>query len=176
MSHTYRTRSRWLSIRCLTPNADERPDIVEVSSRISDIMMKFVDSLCASHNSLERRAERDRKRAQKYFLESNRTRMCIPLHQVWTTGYFFSIIICLSDNKMIPAVFSVYFVFDSEHWPQRTRWSSSITDSEFWNFYICFSKWTRTKAKSRWQVALTSWFSVKLCIVKSARQIHLTRP
>ncbi|CAM4696395.1 unnamed protein product [Leuciscus chuanchicus] len=66
---------------CLTPNADVRPDIIEVSSRISDMMMKFVDSLCASHNSLERRAERDRKRAQKYFLESNRTRMCGSLRQ-----------------------------------------------------------------------------------------------
>ncbi|KAA0702651.1 Serine/threonine-protein kinase [Triplophysa tibetana] len=63
---------------CLTPNADLRPDIIQVSSRISDIMMRFVDSLCASHNSLERRAERDRKRAQKYFLENNRTRMCRP--------------------------------------------------------------------------------------------------
>ncbi|XP_056098619.1 serine/threonine-protein kinase Nek10 [Rhinichthys klamathensis goyatoka] len=66
---------------CLTPNADVRPDIIEVSSGISDIMMKFVDSLCASHNSLERRAERDRKRAQKYFLESNRTRMCNSLQK-----------------------------------------------------------------------------------------------
>nr|XP_009290964.1 serine/threonine-protein kinase Nek10 isoform X2 [Danio rerio] len=66
---------------CLTPNADVRPDIIEVSSRISDIMMRFVDSLCVSHNALERRAERDRKRAQKYFLESNRTRMCGPIQQ-----------------------------------------------------------------------------------------------
>lgn len=67
-----------LFARCLTPNADLRPDIIQVSSRISDIMMRFVDSLCTSHNSLERRAERDRKRAQKYFLENNRTRMCRP--------------------------------------------------------------------------------------------------
>lgn len=72
---------------CLTPNADVRPDIIEVSSRISDIMMKFVDSLCASYNSLERRAERDRKRAQKYFLESNRTRMCGPLQPVRSENY-----------------------------------------------------------------------------------------
>ncbi|XP_043118026.1 serine/threonine-protein kinase Nek10 isoform X2 [Puntigrus tetrazona] len=64
---------------CLTPNADERPDIIEVSSGISDVMMKFVDNLCASYNSLEKRAERDRKRAQKYFLESNRTRMWGPM-------------------------------------------------------------------------------------------------
>ncbi|KAG7469659.1 hypothetical protein MATL_G00131210 [Megalops atlanticus] len=57
---------------CLTPDADSRPDIVEVSSRISDIMMKFMDSLYASQHALERKLERDRKRAQKYFLETNK--------------------------------------------------------------------------------------------------------
>ncbi|XP_061101244.1 serine/threonine-protein kinase Nek10 [Conger conger] len=57
---------------CLTPDSDARPDIVEVSARISDIMMKFMDALCASQHALERKLERDRKRAQKYFLETNR--------------------------------------------------------------------------------------------------------
>uniref|UniRef100_A0A8C9SC81 NIMA related kinase 10 n=1 Tax=Scleropages formosus TaxID=113540 RepID=A0A8C9SC81_SCLFO len=56
---------------CLTPDADLRPDIVEVSSRISDLMMRFMDSLCTSQHTLERKLERDRKRAQKYFLEAN---------------------------------------------------------------------------------------------------------
>ncbi|XP_038848615.1 serine/threonine-protein kinase Nek10-like [Salvelinus namaycush] len=60
---------------CLTTDADLRPDIVEVSSKISDIMMRFMDSLYTSQNALERRAERDRKRAQKYFLESHRGRV-----------------------------------------------------------------------------------------------------
>ncbi|XP_042160507.1 serine/threonine-protein kinase Nek10 isoform X2 [Oncorhynchus tshawytscha] len=60
---------------CLTTDADLRPDIVEVSSKISDIMMRFMDSLHTSQNALERRAERDRKRAQKYFLESHRCRV-----------------------------------------------------------------------------------------------------
>uniref|UniRef100_A0A8K9WU26 NIMA-related kinase 10 n=1 Tax=Oncorhynchus mykiss TaxID=8022 RepID=A0A8K9WU26_ONCMY len=60
---------------CLTTDADLRPDIVEVSSKISDIMMRFMDSLNTSQNALERRAERDRKRAQKYFLESHRGRV-----------------------------------------------------------------------------------------------------
>ncbi|KAL2084440.1 hypothetical protein ACEWY4_019958 [Coilia grayii] len=60
---------------CLTPNPDSRPDIVEVSARISDVMMRFMDSLCASYQALERRAERDRKRAQKYFLESNQAKL-----------------------------------------------------------------------------------------------------
>ncbi|XP_034144678.1 serine/threonine-protein kinase Nek10 isoform X2 [Esox lucius] len=59
---------------CLTPDADMRPDIVEVSSKISDIIMRFMDSLYISQHALERRAERDRKRAQKYFLERHRGR------------------------------------------------------------------------------------------------------
>ncbi|KAI1886135.1 hypothetical protein AGOR_G00210890 [Albula goreensis] len=57
---------------CLTPDSDSRPDIVEVSAKISDIMMKFMDGLCASHHALEKKLDRDRKRAQKYFLETNR--------------------------------------------------------------------------------------------------------
>ncbi|XP_041798205.1 serine/threonine-protein kinase Nek10 [Chelmon rostratus] len=61
---------RW----CLSPDADQRPDIVAVSSRISDLMMRLMDGLYASQNALERRAERDRKRAQKYFLERHKSR------------------------------------------------------------------------------------------------------
>ncbi|KAM7421494.1 hypothetical protein PAMA_015573 [Pampus argenteus] len=65
---------RW----CLSPDADQRPDIVAVSSRISDLMMSLMDGLYTTQNALERRAERDRKRAQKYFLErhKNRTDCC----------------------------------------------------------------------------------------------------
>ncbi|KAM9782542.1 serine/threonine-protein kinase Nek10 [Neosynchiropus ocellatus] len=59
---------------CLTPDAEQRPDIVAVSSRISDLVMKLMDGVVASHNSLEKRADRDRKRAHKYFLESHRLR------------------------------------------------------------------------------------------------------
>ncbi|XP_044063678.1 serine/threonine-protein kinase Nek10 isoform X2 [Siniperca chuatsi] len=61
---------RW----CLSPDADQRPDIVAVSSRISDLMMRLMDGLYTSQNALERRAERDRKRAQKYFLERHKSR------------------------------------------------------------------------------------------------------
>ncbi|KAM9309948.1 serine/threonine-protein kinase Nek10 [Pholidichthys leucotaenia] len=61
---------RW----CLNPDADQRPDIVAVSSRISDLMMRQMDGLYTSQNALERRAERDRKRAQKYFQERHKAR------------------------------------------------------------------------------------------------------
>uniref|UniRef100_A0A3Q3BBZ6 NIMA-related kinase 10 n=1 Tax=Kryptolebias marmoratus TaxID=37003 RepID=A0A3Q3BBZ6_KRYMA len=62
---------RW----CLSPDPDRRPDIVTVSSRISDIMMRLMDGLYTSQNALQRRADRDRKRAQKYFLERHNSRM-----------------------------------------------------------------------------------------------------
>lgn len=61
-------------VRCLSPDADQRPDIVAVSSRISDLMMRLMDGLFTSQNALERRAERDRKRAQKYFLQRHKSR------------------------------------------------------------------------------------------------------
>ncbi|KAM9724275.1 serine/threonine-protein kinase Nek10 [Menidia menidia] len=59
---------RW----CLSPDADRRPDIVAVGSRISDLMMSLMDGLYSSHHALERRAEKERKRAQKYFLERHK--------------------------------------------------------------------------------------------------------
>ncbi|XP_030743522.1 serine/threonine-protein kinase Nek10 [Echinops telfairi] len=58
--------------RCLTPDAEARPDIVEVSSMISDVMMKYLDSLCTSQLALEKKLERERRRTQRYFMEANR--------------------------------------------------------------------------------------------------------
>ncbi|KAK0150189.1 Serine/threonine-protein kinase Nek10 [Merluccius polli] len=60
---------------CLSPDPDQRPDVVEVSASISDIMMSLMDSFYASHHALQRRADRDRKRAQKYFLERHKGEM-----------------------------------------------------------------------------------------------------
>ncbi|XP_077431278.1 serine/threonine-protein kinase Nek10 isoform X2 [Vanacampus margaritifer] len=58
---------------CLSPDPERRPDIVAVSSRIADLMMRQLDALYASHYALEKRAERDRKRAQRYFLEGRQS-------------------------------------------------------------------------------------------------------
>ncbi|KAM5280398.1 serine/threonine-protein kinase Nek10 isoform 8-T8 [Ctenodactylus gundi] len=57
---------------CLTPDAEARPDIVEVSSMLSDVMMKYLDSLSTSQLALEKKLERERKRTQRYFMEANR--------------------------------------------------------------------------------------------------------
>ncbi|OXB77746.1 UNVERIFIED_CONTAM: hypothetical protein H355_013134 [Colinus virginianus] len=58
--------------RCLTPDAETRPDIVEVSSLLSDVMMKYLDVLSTSHLMLEKKLDRERRRTQRYFTESNR--------------------------------------------------------------------------------------------------------
>uniref|UniRef100_A0A8D2BG19 Serine/threonine-protein kinase Nek10 n=1 Tax=Sus scrofa TaxID=9823 RepID=A0A8D2BG19_PIG len=58
--------------RCLTPDAEARPDIVEVSSMISDVMMKYLDNLSTSQLALERKLDRERRRTQRYFMEANR--------------------------------------------------------------------------------------------------------
>uniref|UniRef100_A0A2K6U9H0 NIMA related kinase 10 n=1 Tax=Saimiri boliviensis boliviensis TaxID=39432 RepID=A0A2K6U9H0_SAIBB len=58
--------------RCLTPDAEARPDVVEVSSMISDVMMKYLDNLSTSQLSLEKKLERERRRTQRYFMEASR--------------------------------------------------------------------------------------------------------
>ncbi|XP_066440829.1 serine/threonine-protein kinase Nek10 isoform X3 [Eleutherodactylus coqui] len=58
--------------RCLTSDADLRPDIVEVCALISDVIMRYMDSLSSCQIALEKKLERERKRAQKYFIEANK--------------------------------------------------------------------------------------------------------
>uniref|UniRef100_A0A674I273 NIMA related kinase 10 n=1 Tax=Terrapene triunguis TaxID=2587831 RepID=A0A674I273_9SAUR len=65
--------------RCLTPDAETRPDIVEVSSMISDVMMKYLDGLSTSQFALEKKLERERRRTQRYFMEANKN--AVTCHQ-----------------------------------------------------------------------------------------------
>ncbi|KAM6134761.1 LOW QUALITY PROTEIN: serine/threonine-protein kinase Nek10 [Pterocles gutturalis] len=58
--------------RCLTPDAEARPDIVEVSSLLSDVMMKYLDVLSTSHLMMEKKLDQERRRTQGYFVEVNR--------------------------------------------------------------------------------------------------------
>ncbi|XP_021574808.1 serine/threonine-protein kinase Nek10-like, partial [Carlito syrichta] len=68
--------------RCLTPDAEARPDIVEVSSMISDIMMKYLDNLSTSQLALEKKLERERRRTQRYFMEANRNTVTCHHHEL----------------------------------------------------------------------------------------------
>ncbi|XP_044305347.1 serine/threonine-protein kinase Nek10 isoform X1 [Varanus komodoensis] len=66
--------------RCLTPDAESRPDIVEVSSMISDVMMKYLDGLSTSQIVLEKKLDRERRRTQRYFMEANRNAVTCQHH------------------------------------------------------------------------------------------------
>ncbi|NWW87959.1 NEK10 kinase, partial [Rhynochetos jubatus] len=68
--------------RCLTPDAEARPDIVEVSSLMSDVMMKYLDVLSTSLLMLEKKLQRERRRTQKYFMEANRNAVVTCHHQL----------------------------------------------------------------------------------------------
>lgn len=61
--------------RCLTPDSEARPDVVEVSALISNIMMKYMDSLCTMQITMEKKLDRERRRTQRYFMEANRNVM-----------------------------------------------------------------------------------------------------
>nr|XP_061814794.1 serine/threonine-protein kinase Nek10-like [Nerophis lumbriciformis] len=75
----YSDRLEDMIVWCLSSDADQRPDIVVVSSRISDLMMRLMDGLYTSQSALERRAERHRTQAQKYFLDKHRSRESLSL-------------------------------------------------------------------------------------------------
>uniref|UniRef100_A0A8C0BXS1 Serine/threonine-protein kinase Nek10 n=1 Tax=Buteo japonicus TaxID=224669 RepID=A0A8C0BXS1_9AVES len=68
----YSEKLSFIIKRCLTPDAEARPDIVEVSSLLSDVMMKYLDVLSTSHLMLEKKLDRERRRTQRYFMEANR--------------------------------------------------------------------------------------------------------
>ncbi|KAL0984816.1 hypothetical protein UPYG_G00147330 [Umbra pygmaea] len=110
---------------CLTPNAEIRPDIVEVSSRISDIIMRFMDSLFTSQHALEKRAERDRKRAQKYFLESHRGRVLQPKDGCISPMRTESIVPCSSLSHSSNQRLSQDNVSDEDRDPFDNKSSSS---------------------------------------------------
>ncbi|KAM4689029.1 serine/threonine-protein kinase Nek10 [Discoglossus pictus] len=58
--------------RCLTSDAEHRPDIVAVCAIISDVLMKYMDGLSSSQLAMEKKLERERKRAQTFFMEANK--------------------------------------------------------------------------------------------------------
>ncbi|KAM4790818.1 LOW QUALITY PROTEIN: serine/threonine-protein kinase Nek10 [Cyanocitta cristata] len=56
---------------CLTPDKEARPDVVEVISLLSDVMMKYLDVLSTSHLVLEKKLDQ-KGQTQWYFMEANR--------------------------------------------------------------------------------------------------------
>ncbi|NXD09979.1 NEK10 kinase, partial [Nothocercus nigrocapillus] len=85
--------------RCLTPDAEARPDIVEVSSLVSEVMMKYLDILSTSHLMLEKKLDRERIRTQRYFMEANRNAMAYH-HQlsILSQGHYEKPSLCSSSG------------------------------------------------------------------------------
>uniref|UniRef100_A0A3B4B4W0 Protein kinase domain-containing protein n=1 Tax=Periophthalmus magnuspinnatus TaxID=409849 RepID=A0A3B4B4W0_9GOBI len=67
-------------------STQSRPDIVQVSSSISELLMRAMDRFHTSYNALERRAQRDRKRVHQYFLERNQANVPSAPTQVRISG------------------------------------------------------------------------------------------
>ena len=51
--------------KCLTVDPTERPDVVQLSSHIADIMLIHMDSVRKDNGKLERKLEQERRRTQK---------------------------------------------------------------------------------------------------------------
>ncbi|XP_035825496.1 serine/threonine-protein kinase Nek10 [Aplysia californica] len=59
--------------RCLTISPDHRPDILALSSELSNMLLVQMDSLRITQTALERKLDKERKRTQKHFLETNQS-------------------------------------------------------------------------------------------------------
>ncbi|KAM7071266.1 LOW QUALITY PROTEIN: serine/threonine-protein kinase Nek10 [Acridotheres tristis] len=62
---------------CWTTVAEAHPDIVEVSSLLSDVIMKYMDVVSTSHLMLEKKLDGER-RTQRYFMEADRNTITYP--------------------------------------------------------------------------------------------------
>ncbi|XP_063694825.1 serine/threonine-protein kinase Nek10-like [Bolinopsis microptera] len=58
--------------QCMTPDTDLRPDIVGVGSSIAEIIMLHMDEVRTREATLQRKLQREKKRVQKHYHESNR--------------------------------------------------------------------------------------------------------
>ncbi|KAM7035942.1 LOW QUALITY PROTEIN: serine/threonine-protein kinase Nek10 [Passerculus sandwichensis] len=59
------------SCGCLTPDAEARPDMLEITSLVPHVMMKYLEFLSTSHLMLEKKLDWERRQTQWYFMEAN---------------------------------------------------------------------------------------------------------
>ncbi|XP_046580410.1 serine/threonine-protein kinase Nek10-like [Haliotis rubra] len=57
---------------CITACPESRPDILQLSGKLVDILLVNMDTLRIQQMSLEKKLDRERKRTQKHFFEANR--------------------------------------------------------------------------------------------------------
>ncbi|KAK3775072.1 hypothetical protein RRG08_048282 [Elysia crispata] len=68
----YSTRLLQTIKSCLSVQPDDRPDILDLSGQLSNILLTKIDDLRISRTALEKKLDRERKRTQKHFVEANK--------------------------------------------------------------------------------------------------------
>ncbi|PVD29855.1 hypothetical protein C0Q70_09112 [Pomacea canaliculata] len=58
---------------CLTVSPEARPDVLELSGKLTDLILVYIDNLRITQAGLQRKLDRERKRTQKHFCEANRS-------------------------------------------------------------------------------------------------------
>ncbi|XP_064613774.1 serine/threonine-protein kinase Nek10-like [Liolophura sinensis] len=58
--------------RCITSSPEDRPDILELSGQLVDILLVHMDNMSVNQTGLERKLDRERTRTQKHFYEACR--------------------------------------------------------------------------------------------------------
>ena len=56
---------------CICKSVDDRPDTVELASQIADKLLVHVDNLRINQITLEKKLEKERKKAQRYRREKH---------------------------------------------------------------------------------------------------------
>lgn len=51
--------------RCLTVAQEERPDVLDLCSELTDMLLVYIDNLRVTQTGLQRKLDRERKRTQK---------------------------------------------------------------------------------------------------------------
>ncbi|KAM3678950.1 LOW QUALITY PROTEIN: serine/threonine-protein kinase Nek10 [Ammospiza maritima maritima] len=82
------------SCGCLTPDAEARPDMLEITSLVPHVMMKYLEFLSTSHLMLEKKLDWERRQTQWYFMEANNA--VTYHHQLPILSQVFS----LNDNEI----------------------------------------------------------------------------
>lgn len=50
---------------CLTVSPEARPDVLELSGKLTDLILVYIDNLRITQAGLQRKLDRERKRTQK---------------------------------------------------------------------------------------------------------------
>jgi len=51
--------------RCICPRAEQRPDTVQLAGEMADVVLRHMDKLNATHASMQRKLDRERRKTHK---------------------------------------------------------------------------------------------------------------